>query len=194
MSLAKFLYLYLIYIQTDLMNDVIKKNGLQFGTILSAYYIITTLIMFFFNQNLFVSIPIGFASIFVSLGLGVVALFWAKKKLNGYITFKDAFTSYFITIVMGLLAHIVITYLLFNLIDPSAKETIKELTIAFTQKNMSSLGVETETLNKTIEQIREADNFNLANLLKSFAWKTLLYSVGGMLIALVFRNQNEPTR
>ncbi len=176
------------------MNDVIKKNGLQFGAILSAYYIVTTLLMFFFNQNLFVSIPIGFASIFVSLGIGVVALFWAKKKLNGYITFKDAFTSYFITIVMGLLAHIVITYLLFNLVDPSAKETIKELTIAFTQKNMTSLGVETETLNKTIEQIREADNFNLGNLIKSFAWKTLLYSVGGMLIALVFRNQNEPTR
>lgn len=174
------------------MNDVIKKNGLQFGAILSAYYIVTTLFMFFFNQALFVSIPFGFASIFVSLILGVAALFWAKRKLQGYITFKDAFTSYFITIVLGLLAHIIITYVLFNLVDPSAKETIKTLTIEFTQRNMTSLRVETETLNKTIEQIKEADNFNLGNLLKSFAWKTLLYSVGGMLLALIFRNQNEP--
>ncbi|WP_430615465.1 DUF4199 domain-containing protein [Flavobacterium sp. JP2137] len=176
------------------MNDVIKKNGLLFGTILSAYYIVTTLIMFFFNQQLFVSIPFGFASIFVSLALGVVALFAAKKKLQGYITFKDAFTSYFITIVLGLLSHIIITFLLFNLVDPAAKETIKALTIAFTETNMSSLQVEPETIAKTVEQIRESDNFNLGNLLKSFAWKTLLYSVGGMLIALIFRNQNEPTR
>lgn len=143
---------------------------------------------------MFVNIPFGFASIFISLIVGVIALFAAKKKLNGYITFKDAFTSYFITIVLGLLAHIIITYLLFNLVDPSAKETIKNLTIEFTQKNMTSLRVEAETIDKTIEQIREADNFNLGNLVKSFAWKTLLYSVGGMLMALVFRNQNEPTR
>lgn len=173
------------------MNDVIKKNGVLFGTILAAYYTLTTAFMFFIDKELFVNIPFGFISIFVSLTLAVLAVLYGKKKLGGYITFKNAFTSYFLTIVMGLLAYTLVNFILFNLIDPSAKVIFTDLSIAFTEKNMSGLHVDTETINATIEQIRTTDNFTLGNLVKAFAWKTLLYCVGGMLVALIFRNQSE---
>lgn len=173
------------------MNETIKRNGILFGLLLASWYSISTIIIFFFKQDLFVNVYMGFSNTLVSLTLATLSLLVAKKKLGGRITFKDAFTSFLIPIVMGLAALILTSMILFNLVDPSMKQVFIDMSIAFTYKNMGGLQVAPEAIEATIEQIKSNDNFSFANQFKAFAWKTLLYSIGGMLIALIFRNQSE---
>ncbi len=186
------LYLYVIYGITT-MDKTIKNNGLRFGILSTTWYTLTTVLIFFWFHELFVSVYMGFANTLASLLIGTLSIVFAKKKLGGYITFKDAFTSFLIPIVLGLAMHIVVSMILFNLVDPSMKEVFKELSIAFTHKNMSGLQVAPEAIEATIEQIKTTDNFSLGNLIRAFAWKTLLYSIGGLLISLIFRNKSEFT-
>lgn len=173
------------------MNKTIKNNGILFGTILASWYSLSTLLIFFFYQELFVNVYMGFCNTLVSLSVATICLLVAKKKLGGRITFKDAFTSYLIPIVMGLAALITVSMILFNIVDPSMKEVFVEMSLAFTDKNMNGLQVAPEAIEATKEQIRTSDNFSFGNQFRAFAWKTLLYSIGGMLIALIFRNQSE---
>lgn len=173
------------------MNKTIKNNGVLFGLILASWYSISTLLIFFFYQELFVNVYMGFTNTLVSLSVATISLLVAKKKLGGRITFKDAFTSYLIPIVMGLAALIIVSMILFNIVDPSMKEVFINMSIAFTEKNMGGLQVAPEAIESTIEQIKNTDNFSISNQFKAFAWKTLLYSIGGMLIALILRNQSE---
>lgn len=173
------------------MNKTIKNNGVLFGLILASWYSLTTILLFFFYQELFINVYMGFSNTLVSLTVGSLSILWAKKKLAGRITFKDAFTSFLIPIVMGLGSLILVSMILFNIVDPSMKDVFIEMSISFTEKNMSSLQVAPEAIASTIDQIKSTDNFSLPNQLKAFAWKTLLYSIGGMLIALILRNQSE---
>lgn len=173
------------------MNETIKNNGVRFGLILAAWYGISTLLIFFSYQELFVNVYMGFSNTLVSLTIATLSILIAKKKLGGKITFKDAFTSFLIPIVMGLATLIIVSMILFNLVDPSMKEVFINMSIAFTEKNMGGLDVDPKAIVSTIEQIKTTDNFSLGNQFKAFAWKTLLYSIGGMLIALILRNQSE---
>src|SRR4051794_35024525 len=111
------------------MNKTIKNNGVLFGLILASWYSISTLLIFFFYQELFVNVYMGFTNTLVSLSVATISLLVAKKKLGGRITFKDAFTSYLIPIVMGLAALIIVSMILFNIVDPSMKEVFINMSI-----------------------------------------------------------------
>jgi uncharacterized membrane protein len=108
------------------MNEIIKKNGVTFGIILGLFSILFTTAIYVIDLHLFTSWWIGAFAIVVPIIIGFVLVSKTKKQLNANITFKDAFTVYFIAAVIGSFLSKLYEYVLFNFIDPQAKETIKE--------------------------------------------------------------------
>ena len=110
------------------MNETIKKNGITFGLISGLLSVLITTLIYIVDLNLFTSWWLGVLIIIIHILIAVLLLSKTKKELKGQYTFKEAFTTYFICALVGLLISVTFNIVLFNFIDPAAKDIIKEAT------------------------------------------------------------------
>ncbi|MDT8347837.1 MAG: DUF4199 domain-containing protein, partial [Flavobacteriaceae bacterium] len=107
-----------------------KKSSINLGVTLGLVFIVIKAIAFAFMVDLFALWWMNVIYFLLVVGIGMYAIINAKKMLDGFISFKEGFIAYFITIVIGLSLNIAFTFLLFNLIDDgSTAEKVKQLTI-----------------------------------------------------------------
>src|SRR3970040_412292 len=114
-----------------MVNEIIKRNGITFGVISGIISALVTTSIYAIDLNLFTSWWVGVLILTIYLIIGIVLLSKTKKEVNGIFSFKDAFTTYFICAVVGILISTLFNILLFNVIDPAAKDTLRELTIKY---------------------------------------------------------------
>ena len=187
------LYLWIKPTNIITMTNAIKKNGVNFGIILGVYLILVTAIMYVVDLKLFLEWWIGTLNFVISLGIGIVAVSKSKKALGGLITFKEAFTAFFITMAIGVTMNVLFNAVLFNVIDPGAKETLKQHLLEFTVATMQKFDTPSEILKTTIEEMQNDDNFGFVAQIKSLVWSLLFYAIAGLLVALVFKNKAKDT-
>lgn len=173
------------------MNEIIKKNGIYFGIFSGVASILITTFIYVIDINLFTSMIVGISIILFYLILGIYFVSKTKKELNGVINFKEAFTVYFISAVIGILISTIFNILLFNFIDPAAKETITELTIKSTVNMMQKFGAPASEVNKAIIKIKESDQFSIAGALKGSVFSILFSAVFGLILAAIFKTKNN---
>ncbi|MCI4442319.1 MAG: DUF4199 domain-containing protein, partial [Lentimicrobium sp.] len=124
--------------------------------------------------------------------IAVVLLSKTKKELKGIFPFKEAFTTYFISAVIGILISVVFNIILFNFIDPSAKESIKELTIKYAVEMMQKFGTPSSAINEAVKKLQENDQFSIVELLKGSVFSIVFSALFGLLLALIFKS--KPTQ
>jgi hypothetical protein len=176
------------------MNEIIKKNGITFGVITGLVAILLTTTMYIVDLKLFTTWWIGVLSILIYIGIGIYLLLKTKKELNGVFPFKEAFTTYFISAVIGTLISVAFNIVLFNFIDPSAKETIKELTIKFAVEMMQKFNAPAEAVNQAIKDMQANDQFSIVELLKGSIFSIAFSALFGLILAAIFKsksNQNQ---
>lgn len=172
------------------MTEAVKKNGLSFGVVIGLLSIVISTIMYLIDITLFTKWWLGILIFFLNLILGIVAVSKAKKAMGGYISFKEAFTTYFIAMAIGALIGSVFMSILFNVIDPGAKVIIMDSVKEMTVNMMQGIGAKTEDIKKTIEQLEATDNFSVASQVKSYFWGLLFYIIIGLIVAAVMKKEN----
>ncbi|WP_294825164.1 DUF4199 domain-containing protein [uncultured Flavobacterium sp.] len=173
------------------MTEAVKKNGVNFGLIVGVVSIVITSIMYAVDVKMFANYWIGICLFIVNLVLGIVAVAKAKKAMGGYISFKDAFTTYFIAMAIGALIGSVFMFLLFNVIDPGAKEIIMERVVEMTVSMMEGFGAKSEDIRKTVEDMKATDSFGLVSQIKSYFGGLVMYIVIGLIVAASMK-KNKP--
>lgn len=176
------------------MNEIIKKNGISFGLIFGLFSVLLTTTLYIVDLKLFVSSWIGIISIIISITIGVVLITKTKKQLNNIISFKEAFTVYFIAAAIGSLISTIYNYVLFNFIDPQAKETIKEITLKYTSDMLAKFGTPTEAVNEAMKKIAETDNFSLGNLTMGLAFSLVFSAIFGLILAAIFKSKSPSSQ
>ena len=176
------------------MNEIIKKNGITFGFIFGLFSILLTTTLYTVDLKLFTSAWIGIVSVVISITIGVILITKTKKQLNNIISFKDAFTVYFIAAALGSVISTVFNYLLFNFIDPEAKETIKEITMKYTSDMMEKFGTPTAAINETMKKLAETDNFSLGNLSMGLAFSLVFSALFGLILAAIFKSKSPSSQ
>ena len=172
-------------------NQLIKSKGINFGLGYGLYLILLTLYAYVIDLNFFAS--------FWFLGLFIFGFFinglWVigslKKAQEGLVTFKEAFTVFFISNALALLLSTIITILIFIVIDPELQTTVKELTITKTTEIMENLGAPTDAIDQTIESLRKEDNFSLIAQVKGYFSTLAISSIMGLLLALILKKKEE---
>ena len=176
------------------MNEIVKKNGITYGIITGAVSILITTLIYTINLNLFTSVWIGFTNILFYIVIGVVLLYKTKKELNGVFPFKQAFTTYFLSAVIGILMSVTFNAILFNYIDPSAKETIKELSIKYAVEMMEKFDAPSSAVKVAIAEMEKNDQFSITQLFKGSFFTIAFSAVFGLILAAIFKtktNYNE---
>lgn len=173
------------------MTNVIKKNGVTFGIILAAYFVIRIALMYSIDLMLFANGWISLFDFIVLLTLTIVAIAKTKKAMGGFISFKEAFTVFFITILIGFVAYTLFYLLLFNVIDPGAKEILQEEVIRKTVETMKNFGGDSAMLKETVTKMRETDSFSIPQQALGLGMALLMYSVVGLIVAVAMK-KNKP--
>lgn len=171
------------------MNEIIKKNGISFGIITGVVSALITTSIYAINLELFTSMWIGFVSIAIYLIIAVLLLTKTKKELKGIFPFKDAFTTYFISSVIGILISVAFNIFLFNFIDPAVKDTLKELSIKYMAETMQKFNAPSAAINDAMKKVQESDPYSIGELLKNSIFSIAFSALFGLLLALIFKSK-----
>ncbi|WP_179352511.1 DUF4199 domain-containing protein [Winogradskyella vidalii] len=172
------------------MEKKLRSSAIQFGLYIALILSGFTIVAYAINIALLTKWWINIALFIAILIIGIVSISKSKQLLEGFISFKQAFTTWFTTIVVGILISTAVNILLFNVIDPSAAEAVKQATIETSVAMMENFGAPQSEIEKAIVLMEEQNQFAVGNLLKSVAWQLLFYAVIGLIIAAIMKKNN----
>lgn len=171
------------------MNEIIKKNGVAYGVGLGVFSVLVTALMYGIDLSMFGNMWVGIALIVISLVVYCVVIYNTKKQLNGQITFKQAFTVYFIAAALSAAISTVFMILLFGFVDPEASDTIKDIQIENTVAFMERMNAPSDEIDKATDRIMEQDTYGLGTQITGYFMTLAFLSVLGLLLALIFKSR-----
>lgn len=172
------------------MNETIKKNGITYGIAAGVVGALITAAIYAIDLNLFVKWWIGIATIGIYITIGIILLSKTKKELKGVFSFKEAFTTYFISGIVAALISVGFNILLFNVIDPSAKDTLNEIVIKSTAETLEKFGTPAAAINETVTKMQESNPYSTIELLKGLIFSVAGTAFFGLLLALIFKSKS----
>ncbi|WP_348798962.1 DUF4199 domain-containing protein [Flavobacterium adhaerens] len=171
-----------------MINEIIKRNGVTFGVTIGIISSLITATIYAIDINLFLSGWLGAAIIGFYLIICIVLLVKTKKDLNGVMPFKDAFTTYFIAVLIGIIISTLFNIVLFNFIDPSAKDTLKELTAKYTIEMMQKFGTPESAIKEAVAKLKESNPYSIIELAKGAIYSIVFSSILGLILAAFFKS------
>lgn len=175
------------------MEKPVKSIGVTYGVILGIILILFTAVAYAFDLSLLTQWWFGLASFLILLIIGVIAVAKAKKKQTGYYPFKDAFTTFFLTILIGTFLVTAFSIVVFSIFDPEAAKDVTEITIEASRQMMEKFGATEASINEAMAKMEEENQFSITNQLTRFISGLAFYSVLGLIVALIFR-EKDPTK
>ncbi|MBZ4037693.1 DUF4199 domain-containing protein [Flavobacterium sp. 17A] len=173
-----------------MINEVIKKNGITYGVMIGIASALVTATIYAVDLNLFTAWWMGILGIAISLTISIILLSKTKKELNGVFTFKDAFTTYFIASVIGILISTTFNIVLFNVIDPGAKDTLNEIMIKYTVGMMQKFGTPASAINEAVAKMKESSPYSTFELLKGSVFAIVISAIFGLIFAAFFKSKS----
>ncbi|MDI1256768.1 MAG: DUF4199 domain-containing protein [Flavobacterium sp.] len=176
------------------MTGIIKKTGIQLGIALGVALVLLSSYIYFIATKLFTNVWMGLFTIFITVIFGIIAILITKKKLGGYITFKEAFSTYFFTIVVGKLISCVFAVIISSFVlTTETRATIKQQMSDFNMKIMKQNETPAEEIAKNNETFKTYDPFAPSEIIAPTIKYLLRDSLIGFLVALIFRNKRSLT-
>jgi len=173
-----------------MINEVIKKNGVTYGIMLGTILSLITATIYAVDLKLFVSGWIGGVTFAIYVIIGIVLLTKTKRQINSFFSFKDAFTTFFITTIIALTISTFFSILLFNVIDPEAKTTISELLIKYMAETLQKFGTPASKINEALAKMKENNPFSTIEQLKALIFSIVGYSILGLILAAFFKSKS----
>lgn len=169
------------------LKSVASNYGLYLGITLSLW----TVIGYAIKLELLVNFWINFLVMpLIIIIFGIISTTKSKKLLDGYISFKKAFTSYFITITIGIIISSIVSIIIFNFIDPDAAVTIKEIAIEKTVDMMEGFNAPTDKIAEQVEAIESQNIFSIKTQLFQLAQGLVFFTIIGLIVAAVMKKNN----
>lgn len=172
------------------MEKSLKSIASNFGLYLGTALALMTIIAYAVKLDLFVNIWFGMSLVALMIIVGIMAVVKVKQAQNGFATFKEAFTAFFITILVAVCISTVVSFVLFNFIDAEAALTLKQITIEKSIVMLEGLNLPADAIDKTITELEEQNQYSVGNVLKSLAGNLVVMSIIGLIVAAAMKNNN----
>lgn len=174
------------------METTTKSSAINLGMYLGVLMSAITILGYAAYLELLTKWWLGIILFITIIAFGIVSALKSKKMQDGFITFKEAFSSYFITIAIGILISMVVSIIIFNFIDPEAAIVLKEKTIEASVQMMRSFNAPEEAVAEAVEQMEAQKNqFSIAPQLQSNAIFLIIQAIIGLIVALIVKRNPE---
>jgi len=174
------------------MEKSIKSSAINYGLYLGGVLSLFTALAYAINLELLVNFWLTLLILpILIIAFGIISTAKTKSILNGFSSFKQAFSSYFITVAIGVMISTVVSVIIFNFIDPDAALELKELIVEKTINFMEGMNAPNEAIAEGIEKIESQDTFGLGTQLKSLAQSLIFFAVIGLIVAAVMKKNPD---
>jgi hypothetical protein len=172
------------------MTDSIKKTGFTYGIALGIVLTTITCYIHFFDLKLITNVWLGALTLGLIVLFGILSIIKTKSNLGGFITFKEAFSSFFYTIITSSIISCLTLIILYSvIISPETKAIIKQQTVEFNLKIMKQINSTPSEINAAKVSFQDADPFSVYQTISSSIKYLLRDCIIGFLVALIFRNK-----
>ncbi|WP_282121641.1 DUF4199 domain-containing protein [Algibacter mikhailovii] len=173
------------------MENSLKSIAINYGLYLGVLLALITVLAYAINIELLTNMWVGIAILVAIIVFGIISVAKAKQAQNGFASFKQAFTAYFITILIGLVISTFVSFLLFNVVDTEAAEVLKEKTIEKTVEMMEGFNSPTDKIDEAVTQIESQNQYSLGNIAKGLAGYLVFFSVIGLIVAAAMKKSDS---
>jgi len=175
------------------MEQSVKSTALNYGLYLGLFFTAATAIIYAVSLDLFIEWWLGIIFFVIAIVVGVMAATKSKKLLGGFISFKNAFTAFFVTLALGSLIGTIVTIIIFAFVDPEAAQYLNEQILILTKQTMERFGAPDDTIREALAKAEDKDNFSLASQMIGWVWRLLIYIIFGLIVALIVK-KNDPEK
>ena len=172
------------------MEKSIKTSALNYGLYLGLGLALLTVIVWAVNLDIFVQWWFSIGLFVIILAVGFMSSVKSKKLLGGYISFKDAFTSFFLTVVVGTLISTVVSFIIFNVVDPESAAELNEKILILTKERMEQFGAPADVIKEQLAKAQEKDNFAIGTQLTNYAIGLVIYAIVGLIGSAIIKKKN----
>jgi len=174
------------------METSTKSSAINYGLYLGGILALVTILGYALYLDLLTKWWLGIIFFILIIAFGIFSSLKSKKMQGGFISFKEAFSGYFITVAVGILISMVISIAIFNFVDPEAAIALKEKTIEASVQMMRSFNAPEEAVATAVEQMEAQKNqFSIAPQLQSNAIFLIIQAVIGLIVALIVKRDPE---
>ncbi len=174
------------------MEKSIKEIAANYGLYLGIALAVVTAACYSIDIELIANTYVGIGLLILVLGVSVYASIAVKKVQNGFISFKNAFTAFFITLLIGLLISSLVYIVIFNFVDPEAANTLKEIIMEKQINMMKDYGADSKAIAIVAEEFEKQDNmYSIENILQSLVFQLIGYSIVGLISSLIIKKTEE---
>lgn len=163
------------------------NHGIYLGLALSAFTIIAYALKIELLVNFWIILLI---LPLVAIIFGIISSAKTKKILGGFISFKDAFSSYFITVAIGIILSSLVSIIIFGFVDPDAATTLQEIGMEKARAFMERMGAPESEIDKAMAEAAKEDAMSIGTQAFNIAKGLVFYAVIGLLVALVMRKKD----
>jgi len=172
------------------MEKSLKQIAINYGIYLGLILSSITIIAYAVSLDLFTKWWYGVILLLIVLVFGVVSSAKAKSILGGFISFKQAFSAYFIPVAVGVIISAGVSMLLFNVVDVEAAEVIKEKSIEAQVKMLEGFGATQSAIDQVVAEMETTNQFGVVSLLQAIAGQLVFYSIIGLIVALIMKKKD----
>ena len=119
------------------MEKSLKSTAVNYGLYLALILSSLTIIGYAVYLDLFTKWWLGISQMLLVIIFGIVSASKAKSNLGGFISLKDAFTAFFITVAIGIVISALVGMIIFNFVDTEAAAVLQEKTKIITANKVS---------------------------------------------------------
>jgi Protein of unknown function (DUF4199) len=171
------------------ITETKKTNFLAQYGIMAALASILFFVILYLGGTAFFGSPAAFLSYVIPIGFAVFACIKAKKENGGFLEFREALKISFGIMVLCAFATSLLSYILFNFIDPGFKESMLQLTIENTQKIMAKFNTPQDVIDKQVQGMLSKDLFSLGSITQSFVFGCVFWFVIALIVAAIMKKK-----
>tara|TARA_Y100000766_G_C18564924_1_gene439512 strand:- start:33 stop:566 length:534 start_codon:yes stop_codon:yes gene_type:complete len=175
------------------METNLNKNSLDIGVKLGTLLFFITAIIYILDINYFSNFLLMLSVYRIPvIAFGIYAVISNKKLNKGFLSFKEAFTSYFWCIVVGYFILNLGSILIFKFIDPTSAQIINQNMTPAVLEFMHTINsyvylFPPEAFDMTIENMRNFDGFSYSNIISEFFKRLLMNAIFAVPVAFIFK-------
>ena len=171
------------------ISSMHNKETFQYGLFSAAASVLFFVVLYIMGAEYFLSPVAWISSYLVPIVFAVSGSLQIKKKNNGYLNFNEALKVCFGVLVITAFVSTIVSYFIFNYLDVSFAERMKQLTLEKSQEAMARFNVPESQIEKAMDDMAELNIYSLGSLMKSFAYSCILFFIEALIVAAIIKKK-----
>jgi hypothetical protein len=169
------------------MNKLDNRLAIRFGIIGGLLFAVFCIGCWAGGMNTFASFLIWYTWLPVIFVLFLIGAFQRRKQLGGYMSFRDALVFAFLAYVIYEVFYVIVTIVLFKIIDPQLQDKVLVIVLDKTRTFMENMGASQSTIEDALNKAKQNNEgtYSVKQIFMGFGMSLIYDFVKSVIIAAI---------